>query len=101
MPGNDEEWWNASARLGEQRQLPRRVIARALVGEWGRIVAGEAMVGELRPLRIAPLVAHRAVNAFDREEGERIRADEAPHLLDGVGRGEQLFALRRVDAVII
>src|SRR5437660_1271840 len=52
-----------SARLGEQRQLPRRVIARALVGQRGWIVAGEAMVGELRPLRIAPLIAHCAINA--------------------------------------
>ena len=47
------------------------------VGQRGRIVAGEAVVGELRPHRVAPLVAHGAVDAVDREEGERVGADVA------------------------
>src|SRR4051794_6643563 len=44
-----------STRLGEQRQLPRRGVLAGLVGQRRRIVAGEAVVGELRPQRIAPL----------------------------------------------
>ena len=48
--------------------------ARSVSG--GRVVAGEAMVGELRPDRIAPLLAHGPVEAVDREEGEAIDADD-------------------------
>src|SRR5207249_3480137 len=69
--------------------------------ERGRIVAGEAVIGELRLRRVALLIAHGAVDALDRQKGERIRADEAAHPLEIVRRREKLVALRRVDAVII
>src|SRR5262245_49823731 len=58
-----------SARLGQERQLARRVVLRGLIGEPGRIVAGEAVVGELRARRVAHLVAHGPVDALDRQEG--------------------------------
>ena len=41
--------------------MPRRSLPPAPVGQRGRIVTGEAVVGELRTQRIALLVAHRAV----------------------------------------
>src|SRR6516162_7675807 len=91
----------ASARLGEQRQLPRRSLPPAPIGQRGRIVAGEAVVGELRAQRVALLVAHSAVDALDRQEGERIRADETAHAFEVVGRRQELVALRRIDAVIV
>src|SRR5262249_58250066 len=91
----------ASARLGEERQLPRRSLPPALVGQRGRIVTGEAVVGELRAQRIALLVAHRAVDAFDRQEGQRIRPDETAHAFEVVRPRQWLVALRRVDAVIV
>src|SRR5580700_608148 len=89
-----------SARLRQERQLPRRRLAGA-VGQRGRIFASEAVVGELRAYRVAADLAHGAVDAVDREEGEGIGADDRPHLLDGVGRGQELVALRGVDAVEI
>ncbi len=85
----------------QQRQLPRACFLRGLVGERRRIIAGEAMVGELRPHRIAAGKAHGAVDAVDRQEGQRIGADELAHAFEIVGGGEQLVALGRVDAVII
>src|ERR1700742_1402120 len=56
----------ALARFGEQRELPRLALLAGLIGQPGRIFAGEAMVGELRPARIAGVVAHRLVDALDR-----------------------------------
>ena len=88
----------ASARSESWRGVATSAV-RSVSG--GRIVAGEAMVGELRAQRIAPLVAHGAIDALDREEGERIRADERAHAFDVVGGGQELVALGRVDAVIV
>ena len=48
---------------------------------------------------IAALLAHGAVEAVDRQEGQGIGADIGAHLLEVVGRGEQLVLLGRVDAV--
>ena len=50
---------------------------------------------------VAPGVAHRAIDAVDRQEGEAVGAHEAAHLLEVHARGEQLVALGRVDAVEI
>jgi len=61
-----ERLGHALARLGEQRELARRRVLRVAVGERGRIFAGEAMVGELRPHRIARFFAHGAVDAVNR-----------------------------------
>src|SRR6185437_7900191 len=83
-------------RLGQQRQLARGGVLPALVREQGRIIAGEAMVGELRMLRVTAFFAHRAVDALDREEGQRIRTDELAHAFEIVRRCQQLVALRRV-----
>src|SRR5712692_4044124 len=88
-----------STRLRQERKLSRRGVGA--VGERGRIVAGEAVVGELRAQRVAALLAHGAVDAFDRQEGERIRAEYPAHLRDGVVSCEQLVALGGVDAVEI
>ena len=65
-------WLGASARLGQQRHL--RAILFHEVGERRRIVAGEAVVGELRAGGSRPLVAHGAVDAVDRQKGQRVRS---------------------------
>src|SRR6478735_11771696 len=91
----------ASTRFRQQRQLPWLALLPGLVGEPGRVFAGKAVIGELRLDRIARLKAHRLVDALDREEGERIRADEFSHALEVVGRGQELVELRRVDAVVV
>jgi len=54
----------------------------------------EAVIGELRPpagrgFRIPSAL----VDALDREECQRIRADELAHLFKAMGGGEQLVAL--------
>ena len=46
-------------------------------------------------------LAHGAVDAVDREEGQGIRADELTHAFEVVGGGQQLILLGRVDAVIV
>src|SRR5437763_15763908 len=84
--------------FGEQRQL-HRYLAVIGVGEPDRIVAGEAGVAEFGTRRDALFLAHRAVEAIDRDEGEAVDADEFPHLLDVVAGGEQLIARRRRDPV--
>src|ERR1051325_9579545 len=81
--------WSPAA-LRQQRQLPRLGRLAGLVGQAGRIFAGEAMVGELRPRRVAPIIAHRLVDAVDREKSKRVRADELPHLFQRVRSGEKL-----------
>src|SRR5579885_3354532 len=91
----------ASARFGKERELVGHDFPRHAVGERGRIFAGEAMIGELRPRRIAALFAHGAIDAVDRKEGERIGADESAHALEIVRRSKQLVLLRRVDAVVV
>src|SRR6516225_9191882 len=90
-----------SARFGEQRELAGRGVLRRAVGQRRRIFAGEAVIGELRTHRIAALLAHGAIDAFDREEGERVGADELPHAFEIVRRGEELVLLWRVDAVVV
>src|SRR5262245_22125798 len=60
-PGNNGQL----ARFSEQRQLPRRVVLPGLVGERRRIVAGEAVVGELWTGRVACAEAHGAIDAVD------------------------------------
>ena len=72
---------------------PRHRLVRGLVGEAGRIVAGEAMVGELRPHRIALLETHGAVDAVHRHEGQGVRADQVAHLLQRMRGGEQAGAV--------
>ena len=59
------------------------------------------MIGELRPDGIASVVPHRPVDAIDGQECQRIRADEAPHAFHVVVGGQKLFALGRIDPVII
>src|SRR5580700_9205257 len=82
------------ARLSQQRQLLAPGLPE-LVDETGRIVAGEAMIGELRLSRVAPGIAHGAIDAVDGEERERVGADEPTHSLEVHARGEQLVALGR------
>src|SRR4051812_21753708 len=84
----------ASTRFGEQRQLSWRRFLPGLVGKRGRIVAGKAMVGELRAQRIALLVTHGTINTFDRQEREGVGADEGAHAFEIVRRRQQLVALR-------
>src|SRR5947208_78169 len=82
----------SSTRLGEQRELARARGLRGLVGQRRGIFAGEAMVGELRADRVAALEAHRAIDAVDRQESQRIGADEAAHAFHVMVGGEQLLA---------
>src|SRR5262249_380400 len=88
-------------RLGQQRQLSRRDVLAGAVGHRRRISAGEAVIGELRPHWVAPLLAHGTIDAVDREERERVRVDELAHAFDVMVGGEQLVALGRVDAVVV
>src|ERR1700732_434672 len=74
---------------------------RELVGERWRIVASETMVSELWAHWIAPVIAHGAINAVNREECQRIGTNKAAHSFEIVLGGQQVFALRGVDAVII
>ena len=77
-----------SAGFSQERQLLLGRFADE-IGEMGRIVACETVIGELRSVRIAALEAHRLVDAVDGEEGERGHTHEFAHLVNGVGRGEQ------------
>ena len=52
------------------------------VGRPDRVVAGEAGVAKARGERVAASLAHRAVEAVDRQEGEAVDADEFGHLID-------------------
>src|ERR1700730_18405376 len=92
-PKNEGRWaWvpalagtTRSACFRQQRQLPRLRLGLGQVGERGGIVAGKAMVGEFRTRRIAAGLAHGAVHAVDRQERQRIRADDIAHFLEIVG----------------
>src|SRR3546814_12465111 len=71
----------SSGSFGEQRELTRRGAAFA-VGQGDRIVAGEAGVAVLDGFGIAPGLAHGAVQAVDRDEGEAVDTDPARHPVD-------------------
>src|SRR5690348_7585901 len=88
------------ANFSEQRKLPRHRLA-ALVSERRRVVAGKAMVGELRAARVAMVVAHRAIDAVDRQEGEAVGAEVLAHALEVLIGREQVDLVGRVDAVIV
>src|SRR6185312_6017699 len=80
---------DVSAHLGQERELARVRLA-VLVGEFGGIVAGEAMIRELRRTRFAPLDTQRAINAGNGEEGEARTTREGAHLLDAHVGSQQL-----------
>src|SRR5205823_10358532 len=90
-----------STGLGKQRQLPRRRIRRAEIGERRRVVAGEAMVRELRTHGVALRITHGAIDAIDGQEREGIGANELAHAFEIVGGCQELVALRSVDAVVV
>ena len=71
------------------------------IGERGRVIAGETMVGELRLDRIAPLLPHSPVKTVDRQKGDGIAADIIADLIQRMGGRQQIFTLRRIDAVKI
>src|ERR1700738_1650825 len=96
-PGNDE----LLARFRQQRQLPRLRFDLGLVGEVGRVDAGEAVVREFRIGGVAAGLAHGAIHAVDRQERERVRADDIAHFLERMRRGQEAAAVGQVDAVII
>src|SRR5688572_702413 len=64
----------ASAILCKQAQLDGNALV--VVGEGDRIIAGEAGIAEARPRRIAPGLAHRAVEPVDGDEGEAVDAED-------------------------
>src|ERR1700682_3416082 len=68
------------ARFRQQRQLPRLRLGLRQVGERGGIVAGKTVIGEFRMRGIAAGLAHGTVDAIDRQERQRIRADQLAHL---------------------
>src|SRR3984885_6180814 len=92
--------YRSSARFGQKRQLLASRVPE-LVDETGGIVAGEAMVGELRLSRVAAGITHGAIGSLDGQERERVGADKSPHPLEVHAGGEQLLALGSVDAVEI
>src|SRR6185312_1694702 len=81
------------SRLDEQGELA--VLGADLVVERDRVVAGEAGVAEARVARVAAARdAHGAVEAVDRQEGQRVDADELRHAGHVVARGQQLVLVR-------
>src|SRR5262249_51340368 len=86
-PGEAAVTTRASGRFDEQRELaildPRHVVER------DRIVAGEAGVAEGRVVGVAAGQAHGAIEPVDRQEGQRIDADELRHAGDVVARGQE------------
>src|SRR3546814_3451559 len=81
--------------LGQQGKL-RRLVAPEEIRQPDRVVAGEAGVAELRRRRVAPCLAHGAVEAVDGNEGEAVDADVAGDALHVELGRQQLLALRRV-----
>src|SRR5580658_3505510 len=63
--------------------------------ELGRIVAGIA-----RGAEFSVVIFHRRAQSREREVAERIGAEKFANLLDGIVRGDQLFAARRIDTVV-
>src|ERR1700733_5900111 len=63
--------------------------------ELGRIVAGIA-----RGAEFSFVIFHGRAQGREREVAERIGAEKFANLLDRIVRGDQLFAARRIDAVV-
>ncbi len=59
------------------------------------------MVGELRAIRIARFLAHRAIEAIERQKGEGIGANKLAHSFEVMRGSEKLISFGRIDAVII
>ena len=71
------------------------------VGQPGRVIAGETMIGELRPHRVALRLAHGAIDALDGEEGQRVGTHEGAHAFEiHLGR-QKLVPLGCVDPVVV
>ncbi len=70
-PGHDELGTErfASARLRQQRQLPRLRLVLGVICQVRGIGPGEAMVGEFRIEGIAAGFAHGPIHAVDRQVG--------------------------------
>src|SRR5271155_2492347 len=68
-----------SGVFGQQREL-HRDLAVVGVGGRDRVVAGKAGLEEGRGERGAASLAHRAVEAVDRQEGKAVDADKVGHL---------------------
>src|SRR5208282_2556953 len=66
----------------------------ALLRNFDRIVTGKARVAKFLPPR-----PEERIEAVPTEIAQRIRADVAANFFDGVRRGEQLLAGRRIDSV--
>src|SRR5262249_7605144 len=66
------------ADFGQKRQLGG-VHRAVLVDEFGWIVAGEAVIGELRGARVAVFDAERAVDAGNRQECQAGTTRKRPH----------------------
>jgi len=78
-----------SAHLGQQRQLAGHGLA-GLVGERRRVLAREAMIGELRAARVTLIETNRAIDAVDGEEGQRVGAEELAHPFEVLVGGKQV-----------
>jgi hypothetical protein len=87
----------ALAALDQDARARQQVVV--VVGEFQRIVAGEAGVAVLRAGGVAGRAADGAVEAVHRDEGEAVAADRLRHFGLGHAGGHQVFAFRRVDAV--
>ena len=87
--------------FSQQGQLAWAGFLRGEIGKRGGIVAGKAMIGELRPHRVASRETHGAINTVYRQKCQRICANEFSHAFEVVGGREQLVALGRVYTVIV
>ena len=87
-------------RVVQQGELALLVGCVVLVvDQRGRIVAGEAMVGELRLHGIADRLTDGLVETGHREEAETVDLEFAHHFLVRVDRREEFGFGRHVDAV--
>jgi hypothetical protein len=93
-------WTARPARLGKQRKLARGRWTFQIAEPCG-VIAGKAVIGELRLHRIALVVAHDVVDPLDGEKRQRVAAHILAHFLQRMGCRQQVLAVRRVDTVIV
>src|SRR5262249_9772243 len=95
QPGEAATENHDACHAGEFLRLKQRELGTRLGPDAHLVVAGEARVAEL-----ARVATRRLQHALQREVAERIRADVAPDLVDGVAGPDQLLPRRRVDPVV-
>src|ERR1700680_4910005 len=77
--------------------LPPRLTV--LVKEAGRVIAGKAVISELRASGVASGISHGSIDSVYGEKCEAIGPHEPAHRVQVHPRREQLVTLRRIDPV--